>query len=71
MSYFEQHYKHPKELEQLLNDCLNEMSKRKGTIKFAKRVKKALWELPMDYTVTKDKPIELPRNDLKFDDDDL
>lgn len=69
--YYGKTYHHPEEVEKLLNTCISEMLKHKGTIKAAKRAKLALWNLPMDYTVTKEKPIELPRNDLKFDDDDL
>lgn len=71
MSYFEKKYHHPEEVEKLLNTCISEMLKHKGCIKAARRAREALWNLPMDYTVTKEKPVELPRNDLKFDDDDL
>lgn len=71
MSYFNRTYRHPEEVEKLLMTCIDEMLKHKGCIKCAKKARQALWGLPNDYEVKKQERLELPRNDLHFDDDDL
>ena len=66
----EKYYRNPEELENMLREAIAEMKKRKGAIKVAKRLEQQMYSLEQKYTITEKQKLELPRNDLHFDDDD-
>lgn len=66
----EKYYRNPEDLENMLREAIAEMKKRKGAIKVAKRLEKQMYCLEQKYIITEKQKLELPRNDLHFDDDD-